>query len=166
MSEPTTLARRHPSTTALVVNAVFAIAGVGSELGEMFPVLTLSTWLTNAAASGLVFLLAVTPIAVVVRFARDHHGRGIWPRVVAPVIAAVALVALALLVLSNFDLLIGVEGPSPLVVVLPGIIIGSGVVDLIWGEILRHTRPDVYDAMSHVGQIPESQEIPVVPERA
>mgnify|MGYP001760492225 FL=1 len=51
-------------------------------------------------------------------------------------------------------------------VVLPGIIIGSGVVDLIWGEILRHTRPDVYDAMSHVDQIPGSQEIPVVPERA
>lgn len=81
-------------------------------------------------------------------------------------IAAVALVALALLVLANFDLLIGVEGPSPLVLVLPGIIIGSGVVDLIWGEILRHTRPDVYDAMSHVDQIPGSQEIPVVPERA
>ncbi|MCT1545264.1 hypothetical protein M3E19_04430 [Kocuria rhizophila] len=76
-----------------------------------------------------------------------------------------ALVAVAVLVLSNFDLLIGAEGFSPLVVVMPGIIIGSGVVGLVWGEILRRTRPEIYAAMDNVDQIPESQEIPVVPER-
>ena len=81
------------------------------------------------------------------------------------VVTAIALVAVAVLVLSNFDLLIGAEGFSPLVVVMPGIIIGSGVVGLVWGEILRRTRPEIYAAMDNVDQIPESQEIPVVPER-
>ena len=154
------------SVVGLAVVVVFAVAGAGSELGELFPVLTLFTWLTNAAAFGLVFLLAVTSVAVLVWFARDHHGHGVWTRVVAPALSAVALVAVAGLVLANFDLLIGTEGFSPLVVVMPGIIIGSGVLGLVWGEILRRTRPEVYAAMDRVDQIPESQEIPVVPERS
>ncbi|HBH55613.1 MAG TPA: amino acid permease [Kocuria sp.] len=153
------------SVVGLVVIMVFAVAGAGSELGEMFPVLTLFTWLTNAAAFGLVFLLAVTSVAVVAWFARDHHGHGLWTRLVAPVISAVALIAVAALILSNFDLMIGAEGFSPLVVVMPGIIIGSGVVGLLWGEVLRRTRPEIYAGMDHVDQIPESQEIPVAPER-
>ena len=153
------------SVVGLAVIVVFAIAGAGSELGELFPVLTLFTWLTNAAAFGLVFLLAVTSVAVLAWFARDHHGHGVWTRIVAPAVSAVALVAVAVLVLSNFDLLIGAEGFSPLVVVMPGIIIGSGVVGLVWGEILRRTRPEIYAPMDNVDQIPESQEIPVVPGR-
>ena len=62
----------------------------------------------------------------------------------------------------NFDLMIGAEGPSPLVAIMPGIIIGSGVVGLIWGEVLRRRHLDVYRAMQHEDQIPESQELPVV----
>ena len=114
---------------------------------------------------GLVFLLAVTSVAVIAWFARDHHGRGVWTRLVAPALSAVALITVAVLILMNFDLMIGAEGPSALVIVMPGIIIGAGVVGLVWGEILRRTRPEVYRAMDNVDQIPESQEIPVVPER-
>ena len=152
------------SALGLIVIVVFAVAGTGSELGELFPVLTLFTWLTNAAAFGLVFLLAVTSVAVIAWFAKDHHGRGVWTRLVAPALSAVALITVAALILMNFDLMIGAEGPSALVIVMPGIIIGAGVVGLVWGEILRHTRPDVYRAMDNVDQIPESQELPVVTE--
>ena len=150
------------SCVAIVVIVVFAIAGADSPLGDLFPVLTLFTWLTNAAAFGLVFLLAVTSIAVVAWFSRNHHGHGVGARVVAPVLSALGLLTVAALILVNFDLMIGAEGPSPLVVIMPGIIIGSGVVGLIWGEVLRRTRPDVYRAMQHEDQIPESQELPVV----
>lgn len=149
---------------AVVVIAVFALAGAGSPLGELFPVLTLFTWLTNAAAFGLVFLLAVTSIAVMAWFARQHHGHGVGTRVIAPVVSALALLTVAALILINFDLMIDAEGPSPLVVVMPGIIIASGIVGLIWGEILRHRRPDVYRAMDNEDMIPESQEIPVTAE--
>ena len=154
------------SAVGLLVIVAFAIAGANSDLGPMVPVLTLFTWLTNAAAFGLVFLLAVTSVAVVVWFARDHHGHGVGTRFVAPVLAALALLVVAVLILLNFDLMIGADGPSPLVVVMPGIIIGSGLVGLVWGEILRRRRPDVYAAMDQVDQIPESQEIPIVAPRA
>ncbi|MDO5368404.1 APC family permease [Kocuria sp.] len=150
------------SCVAIIVIVVFAIAGAGSPLGDLFPVLTLFTWLTNAAAFGLVFLLAITSIAVVAWFSRRHHGHGVGTRVVAPVISALGLLTVAALILVNFDLMIGAEGPSPLVAIMPGIIIGSGVVGLIWGEVIRRLRPDVYRAMQHEDQIPESQELPVV----
>lgn len=150
------------SCVAIIVIVVFAIAGAGSPLGDLFPVLTLFTWLTNAAAFGLVFLLAVTSIAVVAWFSRNHHGHGVGTRVVAPAISALGLLTVAALILVNFDLMIGAEGPSPLVAIMPGIIIGSGVVGLIWGEVIRRLRPDVYRAMQHEDQIPESQELPVV----
>ena len=93
-------------------------------------------------------------------------GGSIGTRFVAPVLAALALLVVAVLILLNFDLMIGADGPSPLVVVMPGIIIGSGLVGLVWGEILRRRRPDVYAAMDQVDQIPESQEIPIVAPRA
>ena len=130
------------SGLALVVVAVFAVAGTGSELGVLYPVITLFTWLTNAAAFGLVFLLAVTSIAVFAWFARDHRGYGLWTRRVAPAASAVGLLVVALLILANFDLMIDAEGPSALVVVMPGIIIASGILGAIWGEILRRRRPE------------------------
>lgn len=150
------------STVALAVIVVFAVAGAGSPLGDLFPVLTLFTWLTNAAAFGLVFLLAVTSIAVMAWFSRNRLGHGVGTRVIAPAVSALGLIVVAVLILINFDLMIDAEGPSPLVVVMPGIIIGSGIAGLLWGEFLRRARPDVYRAMQNEDQIPASQELPVV----
>lgn len=150
------------SGLALVVVVVFAVAGIGSPLGDLYPVVTLFTWLTNAAAFGLVFLLAITSVAIVAFFTREPHGYNLWTRVVAPVIAALGLLVVAALILVNFDVMIGAEGPSALVIIMPAIIIGAGVIGLAWGEVLKHTRPAVYSAMQNADQIPESQEIPAV----
>ncbi|NHU84508.1 APC family permease [Kocuria sp. JC486] len=149
------------SVLALVVVAVFAVAGIGHELGPLYPVITLFTWLTNAAAFGLVFLLAVTSIAVVVWFAKDHHGHGVWTRLIAPGLSAVGLLVVAGLILVNFDLMIGAEGPSLLVVVMPGIIIAAGALGLVWGEVIRHRDPSGYQSMRHQDQIDEDDEYAV-----
>lgn len=148
------------STLALVVVAVFAVAGAGSALGPLYPVITLFTWLTNAAAFGLVFLLAVTSIAVIAWFARDARGYGAWTRVVAPAASALGLLAVAVLILVNFDLMIGAEGPSALVVVMPGIIIAAGVLGAVWGEVLRRRRPEAFasvDADAPAGTAPQDE---------
>ncbi len=135
------------SALALVLIVVFAIFGVGSELGELFPVITMFTWLTNAGAFGLVFLLAVTSAAIIGFFLKDHRGYSAFVRLVAPALAAIGLGAVFVLVLLNFDVMIGAEGPSLLVVVMPAIILGSGLAGLVWGEILRRTRPEIFNAM-------------------
>ncbi|MDN5795612.1 MAG: APC family permease [Intrasporangium sp.] len=132
------------SVLALALIVIFAIAGAGSELGALFPVVTMFTWLTNAAAFGLVFLLCVTSLAVIAYFRTDHRGYSPLVRLWAPAVSALALGIVFVLILVNFDVMIGAEGPSPLVVVMPAIIIGAGVVGLVWGEILRRSKPEVF----------------------
>jgi len=135
------------SALALTLIVIFAVVGAGSELGPLFPVVTMFTWLTNAAAFGLVFLLFVTSVAVIAYFWRDDRGYSSLVRLWAPAVAALGLGTVFALILVNFDVMIGAEGPSPLVVVMPAIILGAGVVGLVWGEVLRRTRPEVFDRL-------------------
>lgn len=149
------------SLLAIVVIIGFAIAGAGHELGQLFPVITLFTWLTNAAAFGLVFLLALTSIAVFVWFMRDPQDRSVWVRVVAPLIAAVGLLSVFLTILFNFDLMIEAEEGSSLIFIMPGIIIGAGVIGLIWGEIIRRRRPEDFARMRDADAITDTEEIAI-----
>ncbi|WHF21227.1 hypothetical protein QJS66_13325 [Kocuria rhizophila] len=70
----------------------FAIAGQLSDLGPDVPRAHPVHLADQRRRVRLVFLLAVTSVAVVVWTARDHHGHGGsgW-RFVAPVLAALAL---------------------------------------------------------------------------
>ncbi|WP_082177746.1 APC family permease [Arthrobacter sp. RIT-PI-e] len=132
------------SSLAVILVIVFALAGRGSDLGPLFPVLTLFTWLTNAGAFGLIFLLAITSIAVIGHFRREPTGHSPWVRWIAPAISAAALGTVFVLILINFDVLIGSDGRSPLSVVMPGIILATGVAGVVWGEHLRRHRPEVF----------------------
>ncbi|MFI7481322.1 APC family permease [Kocuria sp. M1R5S2] len=134
------------SALAVLVVAVFAVAGQGSELGPLFPVLTLFTWLVNAGAFGLVFLLAVTSLAVIGHFRRDSGGHSAWVRWIAPALSAVGLGTVLVLVLANFDVLIGAEGPGLLALGLPALVLGVGAAGLVWGGVLRRRRPEVFAA--------------------
>lgn len=144
------------SSLSLLVVIIFAVAGRNSSLGDMYPVLTLFTWLTNAAAFGLVFLLAVASVSVLVWSVRQNERIGVFARIIAPVLASIGLAAVAVLVLDNFDLMIGDTGPNWLVVVMPGIILGAGAGGLLWGEFLRRRRPEQYAALhDNLDQIPD-----------
>lgn len=134
------------SALALVVIAGFAFAGHNSELGVLYPVITLFTWLTNAAAFGVVFLLAVVSVAIAVWFYRRPQGFSMWTRLIAPAISAVSFSVVALLILWNFDLMIDSDGP--LVFIMPGIILASGALGAIWGEFLRRAKPETYHTAS------------------
>ncbi|MDO5048839.1 MAG: APC family permease [Actinomycetaceae bacterium] len=124
------------SALSLLVVAGFALAGKGSELGELYPVLTLFTWLTNAAGFGIVFLMTITSLAIMRWAIKNHPEFGLFVKVIAPALAAVGLAVVTMLILMNFDIMIGDTGPSWLVWLMPGVILGSGVLGLIWGEVL------------------------------
>lgn len=146
------------SALALIVVIGFIIAGIDHPLGELFPVITLFTWLTNSAAFGLVFLMAITSIAVLVWFRKTPQGLGIGTRVIAPTIAAVGLSMVFILILANFDLMIEAESGSSLIFIMPGIIIGSGIAGFIWGEVIRRRRPETFELMKVQDQIPDEEE--------
>lgn len=153
------------SGLALVVVAGFAIAGTGHELGALFPVNTLFIWLTNTAAFGLVFLLAVTSVAIIAWFYKNPNGRGVWTRIIAPALAAFGLTLIFVLILANFDLMIEAEEGSAMIYILPGLIIIGGVLGFIWGHIIQHRRPDDFERMRHQDQLSDEEELAIAERR-
>lgn len=136
------------STLGLVFILIFAASGAGSELGPLYPVLTMFPWLTNAAGFGMVLLLSITSTAIMRRLGRSPGDHSVFVRTTAPLIAAVGLAVIAVLIMLNFDTMIESDGFSPLVVVLPGAIVTSGLLGLAWGEVLRRRRPEIFEAVS------------------
>ncbi len=132
----------------LVFIIIFAAAGAGSDLGALFPVLTMFPWLTNAAGFGMVILLCVTSVATIGYFKKHPGNVPGFVKTVAPAISAVGLAIVAILIMFNFDVMIESDGFSPLVVIIPGVIVGSGVAGLAWGSFLQRRRPEIYHAVS------------------
>lgn len=143
------------SAVAAAVVGIFALAGLGSELGELFPVMTLFTWFTNAAAFGLTFLVAVTSFAVMVWANRHHPEYHVFVRTIAPLVAGIGMVVVTVLILMNFDLMVDSEDPF-MVWIMPAIILGSGLIGLIWGTILIRRGTGNLDAIA--GTAPDNNQ--------
>jgi amino acid transporter len=135
---------------ALAVTVAFAIAGNGSELGPLYPVLTMFTWLTNAGAMGLVLLMAIVSAAVVGFFRRRRVlSHSVWSAVIAPAIGAVALALVFGLIVANFDVLLGQTEPSAVSFILPALIVLPGIAGVFWALRLRRTSPSLYQRIGH-----------------
>lgn len=126
---------------AALVTVGFILADTGDPL---FPVLTMFSWLTNTAALGLVLLMVLVAIAVIGFFRRDTRGEGIWSRLIAPFVSGAALVVVFVLVLANFDLMLGQEEPNALTFLLPAIVIVPGIAGVVYALWLRRARPERY----------------------
>ncbi|SKB73421.1 amino acid/polyamine/organocation transporter, APC superfamily (TC 2.A.3) [Arthrobacter sp. 31Cvi3.1E] len=153
------------SVVALLVIAGFAVTGATSELGQLFPVLTLFTWLSNVAALGLVLLMVMVSLAVVGYFRANHHGHSLWTRAIAPILSAAALSVIFVLVLINFDVLIGSAEFSVLPWVLPAIALVPGVVGIGFGLRLKKSAPEVYAGIGHGADQQIQEGKAVVPEQ-
>jgi amino acid transporter len=129
------------SGLALIVVGVFAVAGAD-------PLLKLFTWLSNMGALGVVFLMAVTSFAVFAFFQR-HPDPELSPlrTVVAPLAAGVALLAIVVLGVLNFNVLITglLDAPTDsMTVTLMVVLLAAAVLGAIVAAVLRSNRPDVY----------------------
>lgn len=138
------------SLIAVVVVALFASNGVD-------PLLQMFTWFSGLAAVGVVALMTGTSAAVVGYFERHPGGTSRWQRTIAPGLAVVVLGALVVVLVYNFDALLG-DPTSPLRWALPALVFVAAVVGLIWGFVLRSLRPDVYAGIGHAALAPELDE--------
>ncbi|QYF90378.1 APC family permease [Arthrobacter sp. PAMC25284] len=135
---------------AVVLTTGFAMAGSGSELGELYPVLTMFTWLTNSGALGLVLLMSVVSLAVIGFFLRrGDRDISVWKHRIAPALAFMLLGTVTVLIVVNFDVLLGQPEPTALTYLLPAIIFLPGVAGVLWGLRLKRTRPALYQAIGH-----------------
>lgn len=135
---------------ALAVIIAFAIGETGWEPEKgPFPVLTLFTWLTNLGAFGLVLLMALVSAAVIGFFRRDARDVGAGSRLVAPIIAFVALAVVWVLILMNWDVLLGQTESTPTTFILPAIVLVPSIAAVFWALWLRSARPELYRQIGH-----------------
>ncbi|WP_026139576.1 APC family permease [Leucobacter salsicius] len=141
---------------AFVAVIGFALAGDAfggaAALGDMsflYPVLTMFTWLTNTGAAGLVLLMAVIAAAVIGFFHKNQRGLGVWTRIVAPVISGLALLWVFIMILMNFQLMLDQAEPDATTYILPGLIFAAGIVGIVWGLVLKATKPTIYRQIGH-----------------
>ncbi|MGP0222937.1 APC family permease [Paenarthrobacter sp. NCHU4564] len=134
---------------AVVVTLAFAVGGAGSDLGELYPVLTMFTWLTNSGAMGLVLLMTVVSVAVIGFFRKQPHGASLWVRMVAPGLGFVLLALVFILIVANFNVLLGQSESTPATFILPLVVLLPGVVGVLWALRLRRSQPAVYARIGH-----------------
>lgn len=148
------------SVVAVVVLLVFTLAGSD-------PILQLFTWLSSMAALGVVLLMAGTSAAVIGYFRHHQRAATSWQRLVAPGIAVVVLLAIVLLLIVNFDAVLGTDPNSPLRWILPALVLLSAALGAGWGVYLRTRRPEVYDGIGRTAMAPEDEEpiaLPTLPQ--
>lgn len=131
-----------------VVVMIFALVGAD-------PVLQLFTWGSGVSALGVVLLMTGTSAAVIAFFrANPRAGISVWQTLITPLIGCVLLGGLVVLLVLNFDALLGTDPESPLRWILPLLVLGAAVVGAIWGLVLKAVRPRIYDGIGHAALAP------------
>ena len=138
------------SLLALVVIIVFAVISTGQD--PMFIVFTMFTWMTNTGAYGLVALMALTSFAVVGYFAKNRTTDSLLTRIIAPLLAGLALSYVFSQIVVNFDVLIGMPEVGALKYVLQGIVILPGIIGFLVSLVARkRNRPTAEHSTADLG---------------
>lgn len=135
-----------PAVASLTLSALSLIAVAVALLVRADPFLGLALWTYATGVQGLVFAQAVTAIAVVWYFVKDRRGHTVWRVIVAPALGAIGLIAGYLLIVTNFEVVTGLEGPINQVLLLPTPILFIG--GIVTGLVLRARRPEYYAGLT------------------
>jgi amino acid transporter len=137
------------SAVAVVVVAVFAVTDDKPVGDPTAPVLRLFTWLGNVGALGVVLLMCTAAVAVISFFVKRGAARVQGWRLVTSAVAALALAAIFVYSVKDFSVLLGANPGHGLRWILPGVIALAALVGLVYGQVLRVTRPEVH---ARIGQ--------------
>jgi amino acid transporter len=122
----------------LVVIAAFALA-------EQDPYAVVFAWMGTFASLGILIVQVMVCLAVIAYFHTAARGMGIWPRLVAPALAAVGLFACLALMIANLALVSGSN--SAIVKSFPLILSVLGAAGVGFALVLRMKDPSVYQQL-------------------
>ncbi|MGC5019633.1 APC family permease [Micromonospora sp. DT47] len=141
------------SVLGLAVIVLYAVVGWD-------PLVQLFFWGGTGGGFGVLLLIAATSVAVIAFFARTAVAETPWRRLIAPGIAAVALIVIIVVAVANFATLLGVAPDSPLRWIIPAVYPVAALLGVLWGLALRGSRSDVY---ARIGRGAESAAAAVLP---
>ncbi|MEU5943577.1 APC family permease [Micromonospora sp. NPDC047548] len=136
-----------PKTGSIIQSTLAALVLAGYVLAGADPIMHLFFWVTVTGGLGVLILMTVTSLAVVVFFARTPNDDGLWRTRLAPGLATLALGAILVVTVEQFDTLLGVPTTSPLRWWIPASYGITATVGLAFALLLRTLRPDVYQAI-------------------
>lgn len=125
------------SVIGLVTIVIYAVFGLD-------PVVQLFFTVGSFGGLGLLMMLAATSISVLVFFAKNPNEENAWRTRIAPGISSVLLIVVIVLVMANFDTVLGVAPDSPLRWIMPAVYFVAVGLGVMWGLALRTNRPKVY----------------------
>jgi amino acid transporter len=153
---PSAFGRSHPTSGApalgsllqsaisMTVVAGFAFSD-GKPIGDpTVPVFRLFAWMSNTGALGVVVLLAVTSAAVIAFFVHRGATRAQALRIACSAVAGAVLTGIAVYAVKDFGALLDTGPRSPLSEVLPGTIAAAALIGVVYGLVLKVTRPEVH----------------------
>jgi hypothetical protein len=123
------------------------------------PMVQLFFWLGTTGGFGVLCLLATTSIAIIAFFARTAHAENLWRRVIAPALAALALLTMVWAGVDNYPTLLGVGPDATVAWALPATYVVAAVVGVLYGILLHQTRPAIYQQVGSGATTPDGPEL-------
>jgi amino acid transporter len=149
---PGALGRTAPRTgaprTASAAQSAFGLAVIVLYAAAGWdPMVRLFFWLGTTGAFGVLCLLATSSLAVIRFFARNPRGESAWRRLLAPALAALALIAMVWAGVANYPTLLGVAPGAVEAWALPGAFAVAAVIGIAYGAWLQSAHPEVYQGI-------------------
>jgi hypothetical protein len=112
------------------------------------------------SALGVVLLMLGTSAAVIGFFRRNPTApASAWQRLIAPVLACLLLGTMVIILVVNFDSLLGTDPTSPLRWILPALVLLAAVAGAVWALVLRSSRPAVYAGIGNIALAPADESL-------
>jgi amino acid transporter len=131
-SHPKHSSPHHASVTVTMLTLLLIAGAVAAGLD---PVAQVFAWLAGVATVGVVALMLATCLSVMIFFRRHRVDDRLWPTVVAPAIALVALAGCLYLTVDNLPLLVG--GSNTLALVISAVLL----LAVVLGPVVATLRP-------------------------
>lgn len=139
-----------PWVASLVQSALGLAVIVVSVIMHWDPVNDLFFKGGTTGGFGVLVLMALASAAVIGFFWRNRDQQeNLWRRLIAPLIAFVALTVMAIGAVATYSTLIGTEPGAAENWILPGVFAVAFVVGLVWTLTIKATRPQTYAAIGY-----------------
>jgi hypothetical protein len=134
-----------PLGGSLLQSAVAAVVLMVAQLLGADPMGVLFTWLSTIASVGVLALLIATAVASLMWFTRGSAPRvSVWTHYLAPGLGAALGVVVISMMVDNLSGLLGLPAGSRLPLLVPALVAAAALVGLVWGWMLRVSRPLVW----------------------